>query len=51
MSTQNVSHIIRKMICSDIESIAAAFAHRNKTTAQYESYFAEHQQGDRVTFR
>jgi GNAT superfamily N-acetyltransferase len=37
------------MIHSDIKSIAASFAHRNKTIEQYESYFAEHQQGDRVT--
>jgi GNAT superfamily N-acetyltransferase len=37
------------MIHSDIKSIAASFAHRNKTVEQYESYFAEYQQGDRVT--
>jgi hypothetical protein len=35
------------MIHSDIKSIAASFAHRNKTIEQYESYFADVQQGDR----
>jgi hypothetical protein len=37
------------MIHSDIKSIAASFAYRNKTIEQYKSYFAEHQQGDRIT--
>jgi uncharacterized protein len=48
MNKQKINYSIRKMIYSDIKSIAASFAHRNKTIEQYESYFAEHQQGDRV---
>jgi hypothetical protein len=47
MNKPKVNYRIRRMIHSDIKSIAASFAHRNKTIEQYESYFADVQQGDR----
>jgi hypothetical protein len=37
------------MVRSDIEAIAASFAHRHKAAEQYERYFCESQQGDRLT--
>jgi hypothetical protein len=45
---EKVNYFIRKMLRSDIEAIAASFAHRNKTVEQYERYFIENQQGDRL---
>ena len=42
--------VIRNLLASDIDSIAAAFARLgwNKPAAQYERYFSEQQAGDRL---
>jgi hypothetical protein len=41
--------IIRRMVESDVDSIAQAFAHWNKQREQYERYWRENQEGKRVT--
>jgi GNAT superfamily N-acetyltransferase len=41
--------IIRRMVESDVDSIAQAFAHWNKQREQYERYWRENQEGQRVT--
>ena len=40
---------IRRMEIQDIEPVAQAFAHMNKTQEQYEQYWQEHVAGTRVT--
>jgi GNAT superfamily N-acetyltransferase len=46
----NINQVkVRKMMAQDIELIAQAFTHMNKTREQYERYWQENVTGQRVT--
>ena len=46
----NINQVtIRRMVVQDVEQIAQAFAHMNKTHEKYEQYWQENVAGQRIT--